>query len=1003
MSSFIPEQPTPAQRRLIQSDWFQAAWAELSASTVTTALWERQPDGASSMPAASTLTVSAPVSARATITRWEQLPSDEVSDMPTITMSSDAYYMGIVQSILDGDRSAPGAKKEALSYWGATTRVAARAILPVALYHPERVGVFEELIAAMELLAPEDTRFFHEYLTASGAYVHDGGFYANADDSSIIHSFFKRSEQQTLCSAERLAHVESRLARPRELEPEELELVRQLINALPGGRPNSFDPELRFRRLQHIDPVVLLAACFEVAMEPERGLIRPDERGQGYIRYRWSPKNLLWHLVVNIYRSRAAVVEASQRMMQMLFFVISSCPVGLTRQAKALYIDHSYEHLLDSDVFSTCAALVVQSRQLMIAKEMFHPGWNEGEWSTIVQSMIGQGLSFSRALLQVWSFGTKAHRSQLMEEHIRSISSPADILAVALDVLEVGVTPTRAKTLLAVLEERAPEFTREQQELLAIASAKALKGKALKTIQGHAPDVDWAAILKEHAPVKVSRSSRKKTTEPEETVHASLRGIKARKLPAFVDVKLADELGWRDEERALNVKELGVLVTVLRESGPGGAQHPDIERVIRALEPKRLDAFGFGLFELWESRGSAARDKWMLFQLRHTGAAAKVMRLGQQHDWESWASSGKWARACWYLEVISDMGPSAQNDALFIGLLDAGKVDSTLQHTARRMFPKFAASLGCEGVHEYLTARGLLGHVPRPGALSFAPGETSLEVDGEQVVVVVEQAQARLERVIDHHTLSITDAHRAQLPELERYAEEVDRHALQWSAFYERMQRLGESMTSTRARQALDEQGPVHQSVFCSLLWRATRADVVVRFDPEGTCYSVDYEPVEVDGEEVFEVVLFDALEEPQKRAWLEHLTESEVILPFNPFDPGRYLARVHELFDAPFDEDNAEGVSDVIWGLSSRGWREAHVLDNGIVWEHYKTLAHYNVRVFIEHTGVDVGSDRLLESPGRLVKLRFTDLLGDSIAGEEVEPGALVTLCDDLAAFLVA
>ncbi len=964
MLSLIPEDPTPAQKRLIESDWFASAL-------------EKMPEGSD-----------------ISFALWSQATWKAVRQMPSVKVSPEAQWLNLIDKILDDDTHAHNDDAKALSKtWNATIRDCIRALLPSTIYHAKHISILKALITTIELLHPDDPRFLINYNGVMN-------YYDNGSDDALIKDLFESARQEIHDASPHIQELRERIEQAKDLDNATRASIEAVIDTITEGRPRHVQIHHIYQRINHVDPVTCLAICYELALAPTRDLIKSDEHGSGWMRSHWSPKNLLWHIAVNLHRSQPAVTQTYNHLLHMLFYLLSISPVRFKPHKRDFYIFHLSDEHIDEHAFSEGAALFTQAEQFALANDLFC----KTIYKPLDQELAARAISPTRGMLYLWCFASKTYRQDRFEAHLEKHTSKEDLLAVTLDVLACKMTATRQKTLVELFEKLEPSFDLTQQHALATGAARVLKGKTLKTIQKYTPEVDWPKVLAEHAPKKSAAPKKKtpKTKPNKEPVHVTLQGIKPKKLPKLVDASLAQSLTWHDEKRAVNATEFALLITALRESGPHSAHHPDIEAICKQLEAKTLDALGFALLRTWESSDSPAAHKWMLFQLRHTGKPANVTKLGRAHNWESWASSGKWARACWYLELVSDMGPSKASDKLFIGLLDAGKVDSTLQMTARSMFPKFARALGYKDVHKYLMERGLLGHVPAPKALSFKPGVSSLTIDGESLLIVVEQAQLKLQRQRDHHTLAITDEHLAHDPKLVHYIDEVENHAMQWSAYYERQHRLKESVPLSKAKKALAQHGPVHQSIFCSLLWRARTQGTVCRFDPEGTCFDVNYDPVELSGDDVLELVSFEALKGKQKSAWMEHLTESEVILPFDPFASGHYFARVTALSRAPFDGTRTD-TSGVVWALSNQGYHKAHVLDNGIVWEHYKTLPHYNVRIFVEHTGVDVSNDCPCETPGKITGLRFTDLLGKTVSGAKVEPGALSTLYDDLATFLTA
>lgn len=964
----IPTHPTPAQQRLIKSDWFQAALNEVS--TFEAHRTDEQTQD---------------------LETWTLSPWLKPDVHPNIFSTAEARLMATMHTLLAKGEATP----QHIDYWASSVEKVCCEMLPMAVYVSPYLDTLKDLTIAMELLQPEDDRF-----STSRKGLSFGAF-GMLSDERVMSSLLEQAREDVVADTERAQNIKTRLAQASQLDEETSLRLDTLVEHFPKGNTTCLD--IRFRDFQDDDPIAFLTRCFDCALEPKRGIIKPDIHAPGSTQDGWSPKNLLWYIVTNTFRTRTTMLGTMSRLISLLCHFVSLVPVRFTTKTMPFYMGHLHELFVDTDTFSTCAGLLAQSHQLPLAQSMIHPSWDKEKWSEVIAARMNSHMSYSfaRGALQVWAFGQKIYRSDLMEAHIKEQASADDLLSVTLDVFDTcegKLTPARQKMLLALFEQVAPCLDHAQQLAIAPGITSLFKGKTLKAMQAFAPDVDWATFVSKAAPKAKKAAPKQKPSKP---MHAVLEGIKAKRLPAYIDASLAHTLMWRDEKRALNETEFGVLITALRESGPYEAKHTHIDTIIKALEASSLNDFGFKLLSSWENDGAPSKNKWMLFQLRHTGKASHVTKLGTTHDWSSWASAGKWAKAGWYLELIGDMGPNKASDKLFIELLDAGKVHSNLQMIARRIFPKFAVALGYANVQKYFQERGLLGHVPIPKPLSFISGEATLILNGEECVVLVEQAQIKLMRTQDHHKFTPSDDDISQHPTLQHHAEEIAQRALQWGAYYERRYRLSEPFTLKEATQALSTYGPVHQSIFCALLWQESTHHTLLRFDPEGTCFDVEYEPASISGKSTLQIVSFMKLKDNAKTQWLEHLTESEVILPFDLLDAGYYFPRLEQLIHMPLNSASQQEHSAVCWALESIGYRKGAVEDNGIIWEHYKTFPHHNLRVFFKHTGMDVGSDSPYETPGAIEEVRFTDLLGKTVPGVEVEPGALLDLYDELTPLL--
>lgn len=962
-SPLVPKDPTPAQRQVLASDWFKTVLEESETIAST--------------------------SSRDTLL---------ADAMPEHSFLANALRIWSANSPADPQAHAvAGGEKEA---WGsAVIRIMYEEGWKLA-FHPPHLETLKDLTLAICLLHPRlDLVCWNAFQKPPTK-----GY------SALVRDLFAQARRQVEVGGARVEAVQKRQEAAAQLDETTRAKIAQTMFAkfYPKGELISFFYSERLDRewlaFSDVDPVTLLTCAFEALHARvylfEEKTAAPEAAAQ-FALY------VCWYLAINALESTPDMRAERHRFAVFICYLYALAPVRFIKSDNSVFFDSQTEWFASAETLSACTALLGQAGQSTLLSQLLISQFYEKQtWTENAKLLVNEGRSFEEAALNLWLLGAKRDRDTLLSEYIDKHVSTAHVMPVLLDALELKPTSTRLKVIHELLARPHIKFDAAQQRRLADAAAKVLKGKALKSLLRFTPDIDPVTLARTTTTPAPSSDTKKEkktmstTKKKSETVHPVLDGIKAKKLPKNIDAKLGASLTWRDEKRPVSEAEFATLITVLRECGPDDAHHPKVAAIVAKLEPKALSDLGFVLLAAWENEDSPAKDKWMLFQLCHTGDKKRVTKLGKAHHWESWASSGKWARAQWYLDVVGAMGPSKENDELFISLLDAGHVDSTLQMAARRIFPKFSKSLGYKNVQKYFVERGLLGHVPTPGKLPFEPGKTKIELDGQTYVLLVDQAQLRLQRQSDHHKMNLTEEMLVASKALQRHAEVVFKHAMQWGAFYERKHRLKQAIGFEAARSSLAKNGPVHQDIFCSLLWTNEGGKKVFRFDPEGTCFDVAYEPVSVSKGDKIRVLSLSSLKGAQKKAWLEHLTESEVILPFDLLDSAYYVARLDALMKSPFDT-SAKDYADVVWALGDQGYSKGQVEDNGIVWTHYKTLPNYNVRVFFHHTGVDVSNDITLESPGRIEKVEFTDLLGKSVSPTKVEPGALAIICDDLATFL--
>jgi hypothetical protein len=444
----IPEHPTPAQRKLITSDWFQAALKEVIE-------FERH-HGQGELEELETWSPEARL----------------IADMNAL------HHKG---------------KHKDTAHWDLTCARISRRLLPMSLYAPSCIDILSELMIAMELLQPEDEQFHTSYK----GFMY-GGSSAAADDH-IVSAMMREAREDVAARTERVQEIQRRLAQAPQLDEATSLRLATLVRHFPSGRPNSMVADTGFRAFQDMDPVVFLTRCFDCALEPERGVLKPDTHGSGWMANGWSPKNLLWHIVANTFRAQRAVLDKMSNLVSLFCHFISMSPVRFTQKSKTFYMSHLKELFVDTGTFSSCVSMLTQSNQLPVAREMIHfPG--DRTWSDVIKLMHTLHISTVQGVLQVWVFGQKAYRSELMHAQIKRHASAQQLLSVTLDAFAFPMTPSRQKVIIALYEQLALSFDHTQQLALAPGIASTFKGKALKTMQAFAPDVDWTAIKGKAAP-----------------------------------------------------------------------------------------------------------------------------------------------------------------------------------------------------------------------------------------------------------------------------------------------------------------------------------------------------------------------------------------------------------------------------------------------------------------------------------------------------------------------
>jgi hypothetical protein len=123
--------------------------------------------------------------------------------------------------------------------------------------------------------------------------------------------------------------------------------------------------------------------------------------------------------------------------------------------------------------------------------------------------------------------------------------------------------------------------------------------------------------------------------------------------PAWATPALLPPVRLRDGSGALPAEAVGHLVGILMISRPD-EPYAGLAIVRQAVEPADLAAFGWALFELWQSAGATAKENWVLDALGLTGDDETVRRLSPLIL--AWPGEGGHAKAVAGLSVLATIG-----------------------------------------------------------------------------------------------------------------------------------------------------------------------------------------------------------------------------------------------------------------------------------------------------------------------------------------------------------
>lgn len=465
---------------------------------------------------------------------------------------------------------------------------------------------------------------------------------------------------------------------------------------------------------------------------------------------------------------------------------------------------------------------------------------------------------------------------------------------------------------------------------------------------------------------------------------SALASQKKSRLPAFLKGAQLPALAWRDGQ-PISQDDTLRLIGLLRNEGPD-SQDETARALAPFLDPLSANAWSRAVLETWELTTPAAH-KWGLFQVRVMANTETLEQLPARHNWGNMASTGGSVRARWYLTVFSEH-PSTPAAACLFGLL-IEKIDGALHGNARKLLLEMAKQEGLS-IDAYLEREGIMGATPTT-TLSFVPGETTLEVDGLSWVVGLHRGSLLFTQPQTHRrSSSLPDgASEEDLKRVEGWREEVMAETLRWCAFF-----LGLADRShTRSREFLEQnvfKDALGSQLVELVVW-TDEAGRVMRLTDE-SALDAEYEPVELAADAELSLGFIGDLPKAQREAWTEHMVDEEIVLPVDIFSRQFYV----DLFARANAAEDTIG-KELHERLGDAGYRLGPTEGGGAIYNSYRTYAQYNVRIFLEHSPIDVSEGMILD--GELINtMEFKDLFGRTLKPTEVHISVLAEAAIELA-----
>lgn len=452
-----------------------------------------------------------------------------------------------------------------------------------------------------------------------------------------------------------------------------------------------------------------------------------------------------------------------------------------------------------------------------------------------------------------------------------------------------------------------------------------------------------------------------------DALRAAFAQFRAAKPPASVSRAALPPI--RLQGGRLAAQELATLLAAL-QSKAATARAALIGLLKQHADTGSLDAFAWGLFEQWQSRGAPSKDKWVMGAIGHLGGDGCVLKLTPLV--REWPGQSQHARAMLGLECLRDIGSETALMALN-GIAEKLKF-KRLKARAQEMMSEIAKARGL--TQEQLADRivpdcGLDSRGSR--VFDFGPRQFRF-VLGPQMKPLVRDVAGKVRPDLPGRAKS-DDAAKADAAIAEwKLLKKTLREVLKVQS-----ERLEEAMITGRRWQRADFETLL---VKHPLMVNLVRQLVLAAYDEAGKVTRTfrvtedqtfadqnDQEIVLPSGQigVVHPAHLSDAL----KSAWGQVLGDYEIIPPFPQL--GREISRPlpeerQSTQITRYQGSKIPGI--VLYGMLERShWQRDTPADGGGFHQHSKHFPSANVTAFIKYTGLAMG---YLEEPQELEAVYF-------------------------------
>lgn len=556
-------------------------------------------------------------------------------------------------------------------------------------------------------------------------------------------------------------------------------------------------------------------------------------------------------------------------------------------------------------------------------------------------------------------------------------SKAGDVRMTAATLLTTLATPEAQQALTAALakEKKAEVAAAMERALRACGGASA------------APAIDPAAGGEDGAVAALARERK-------------------AKLPKWLEPEKLPKLLFKSG-KALEGEALAGFLSRLMNEGPD-AEDATARAVRPLLDDASANAFSVAIKDLWAAGKADAKNKWAIYQQAVLVEEARLNEVGPRL--EEMVSGGHHHLAGWYVDVMlrhglaSASAPSAGLSWVWHWARSAEtrslreNANAALA-TAAQKKGVTAAQLGAQ-VNLYIADDVADAAIPgfgmeKPIELEFGTRKFRVRVGGDLRLEVVDaegKATRKLPAKVDPNDApALAGAAQEHYKQLTKSFE---------SAAEAQAQRLERAMVSGRrwtspAFLKLFVQHPWMRHLGDKVLWCAapgtgTGERALFRL-AEGSAVACDYGAVALPEKAQVQVVHPMELSEKEAADWSKHFADAEIVQPF------KQLGRPVREKKGELDVSGQVKPAVLAGRIRGLGWKFGAPQDAGNIFDSSRAFPGRGQRVCISHGCINVSDNSWNTDPIGVESVSFSDLAGNEVKVEAVDPIVFSEVAEDL------